>query len=63
MSYGVEVFEKRVELGLTLDDVSKKTGIPIGNLKAIENDSVPNMIQRLKLSKFLGLDKDVINEV
>ena len=63
MSYGLEVFEKRNELGLTLEQVSEKTNIPVGNLKAIEEGSIPNLTHRLILSKFLGLDKDFINEV
>ena len=63
MSYGLEVFEKRTELGLTVEEVSKKTGIPVGNLKAIEKGDIPNLTQRLMLSKFLGLDKDFVNEV
>lgn len=63
MSYGLQVYEKRVELGLTLEQVSEKTNIPVGNLKAIEEGSIPNLTQRLMLSKFLGLDKDFVNEV
>ena len=63
MSYGLEVFEKRTELGLTVQEVSKKTGIPVGNIRAIEDGGIPNLTQRLQLSKFLGLDKDVVNEV
>ena len=63
MSYGLQVYEKRVELGLTLEQVSEKTKIPVGNLKAIEEGSIPNLTQRLMLSKFLGLDKDFVNEV
>ncbi len=63
MSYGLQVYEKRVELGLTLEQVSEKTNIPVGNLKAIEEGSIPNLTHRLILSKFLGLDKDFVNEV
>ena len=63
MSYGLQVYDKRNEMGLTLKEVSDKTGIPVGNIKAIENDSIPNLTHRLVLSRFLGLDKEFVNEV
>ena len=63
MSYGLQVYDKRSEMGLTLKEVSDKTGIPVGNLRAIENDSIPNLTHRLVLSRFLGLDKEFVNEV
>jgi len=60
MSYALEVFDKRLELGLSIGELSKKTGIDAFKLRNIENGHIPELRDRLALSKFLGLDKEIV---
>lgn len=62
-SYDIKVFEKRNEMNISVDELSKKTGVSVGNIKAIERGKIPNFDDRLRISSFLGLDKIEVTEI
>lgn len=57
MNPGTVIKQKRRELGMTLEEVSRKTDFSVGYLSKLERaDSVPPLATLQKLAEVLGLD-------